>query len=94
LRHFNIYNASFYRDRLGTDIGKALKKREWRFLREEVQELVERLGGAGGEQTRPKARPGATELECYLQLDDYLALPQPRTRQVRRERIFLKPFLY
>ena len=26
-------NASFYQDRLGTNIGKALKKREWRFLR-------------------------------------------------------------
>jgi hypothetical protein len=29
-----IYNASFYQDRLGTNIGKPLKKREMRFLRE------------------------------------------------------------
>jgi hypothetical protein len=31
LRHLYI-SASFYQDRLGTNIGKALKK-EWRFLR-------------------------------------------------------------
>lgn len=44
---------------------------------EQVRQLVTRLA----QDERPKARPGTNELECYLQLDDYLALPQPRTRQ-------------
>ena len=32
-----VQNASFYQDRLGTDIGKPLKK-EWRFLAERPRE--------------------------------------------------------
>ena len=46
-------------------------------MAEQVQQLVERLKRDG----RAKAKPGSTQLECYLELDDYLALPQPRTRQ-------------
>eukprot|EP01046_Picozoa_sp_COSAG06_P000144 COSAG06_NODE_4_length_41837_cov_204.557597_39_plen_167_part_00 len=32
LCHFILKMPSFYQDRLGTNIGKALKKRDWRFL--------------------------------------------------------------
>ena len=46
-------------------------------MQEQVRKLVARLS----QTERPKARAGTNELECYLQLDDYLALPQPRTRQ-------------
>jgi hypothetical protein len=37
--HFCIHNASFYQDRLGTSIGKALKQ-EWRFLRDVMEGFV------------------------------------------------------
>lgn len=46
-------------------------------MAETVRKLVERLAA----NERPNAKPGTNELECYLQLNDYLALPQPRTRQ-------------
>ena len=46
-------------------------------MAEKVRQLVTRLT----EGERPKAKRGTNDLECYLQLDDYLALPQPRTRQ-------------